>query len=271
MTGVICDAQVHAPDLPHAGRAHGIDRDDLVREMDRAGVGRAMVVPLAGPGETVDNGPALALAERDPDRFRVMGLVDLPDRDATTRALGTMREARWMLGVRVPFIRQLYRGLFEEDRLGWFWDAAEAAGVPLMLNVPGLLPRVGTIAAAHPRLRIAIDHLGLEPYTVYGADGLLTEVEALVALARHPNVGVKATALPCSVAEAYPFPSLHEPIRRVVAAFGPRRVFWGSDLTRLKVPYTDAIRLFTEAVPFLSDMDKEWVMGRAICEWSGWS
>ncbi len=271
MTRVICDAQVHAPDLPHAGRAHGIDRDGLVHAMNEAGVGRAMVVPLAGPGETVDNGPALAIAAADPDRFRVMGLVDLPDRDATTAALRGLRSTAGLAGVRVPFVRPLYRGLLEEERLGWFWEAAEAEGVPLMLNVPGNLPRLAAVAAAHPRLKIAIDHLGLEPYTVYDASRLLAEIEPLLALAPYPNVSVKATALPCSVAEAYPFPSLHEPLRRVVGAFGPRRVFWGSDLTRLKVSYTDAIRLFTEALPFLSDMDKEWVMGRAICEWSGWS
>ncbi|MDE3102503.1 MAG: amidohydrolase [Chloroflexota bacterium] len=271
MSGVICDAQVHAPDLPHAGRAHGIDPGDLVRAMDGAGVGRAMVVPLAGPGETVDNAPALAIAARDPGRFRVMGLVDLPDRGATIAALRALHTTPGLVGIRVPFVRALYRGLLEQDRLGWFWGAAETYDVPLMLNVPGNLARIGTVAAAHPRLRIAIDHFGLEPYTIFDAKGLLAEIGPLLSLARYPNVSVKATALPCNVAEAYPFPSLHEPVRLVVAAFGARRVFWGSDLTRLTVSYADAMRLFTEALPFLSAADKDWVMGRAICEWSGWS
>ncbi len=28
--------------------------------------------------------------------------------------------------------------------------------------------------------------------------------------------------------------------------------------------------MFTEELPFLSAADKEWVMGRGLCEWLGW-
>jgi len=30
------------------------------------------------------------------------------------------------------------------------------------------------------------------------------------------------------------------------------------------------VHLFTEELPWLSGQDKEWIMGRAICEWLGW-
>jgi len=86
-----------------------------------------------------------------------------------------------------------------------------------------------------------------------------------------PNVAVKATALPDSVAEPFPFRSLHEPLRQVFEAFGPRRLFWGSDLTRLKVPYSECVRLFTGELPFLTGEDKEWVMGRGVMEWLKWN
>ena len=59
-------------------------------------------------------------------------------------------------------------------------------------------------------------------------------------------------------------------IRRVVQAFGPQRVFWGTDLTRLPCPYRQAVTLFTEELDFLSDTDKEWIMGRGIAEWLHW-
>ena len=32
----------------------------------------------------------------------------------------------------------------------------------------------------------------------------------------------------------------------------------------------ERITLFTGELPWLSDEDKEWIMGRAICEWLGW-
>ena len=53
-------------------------------------------------------------------------------------------------------------------------------------------------------------------------------------------------------------------------AFGPRRMFWGTDLTGIPCTYRQAITLFTEEMLFLSDADLEWVMGRGVCEWLGW-
>ncbi|HZC00133.1 MAG TPA: amidohydrolase, partial [Gammaproteobacteria bacterium] len=59
-------------------------------------------------------------------------------------------------------------------------------------------------------------------------------------------------------------------LRQVVEAYGPQRVFWGTDLTRLRCPYRQAVTLFTEEVDFLSNADREWIMGRGIAAWLGW-
>jgi hypothetical protein len=56
----------------------------------------------------------------------------------------------------------------------------------------------------------------------------------------------------------------------VVDAFGPQRCFWGTDLSHLPCPYKQVVTLFTEELHFLSDADKEWIMGRAIAEWLNW-
>jgi predicted TIM-barrel fold metal-dependent hydrolase len=63
---------------------------------------------------------------------------------------------------------------------------------------------------------------------------------------------------------------LHPYIRRVYDAFGPQRMFWGTDLTRLPCTYREGIAMFTEHLPWLSAADKEWIMGRGVCEWIGW-
>ena len=61
-------------------------------------------------------------------------------------------------------------------------------------------------------------------------------------------------------------------IRRLFDAFGPRRCYWGTDLTNSydKATYKERITHFTETLDFLSAEDKEWVMGRAILERLGW-
>jgi hypothetical protein len=28
--------------------------------------------------------------------------------------------------------------------------------------------------------------------------------------------------------------------------------------------------MFTEEIPWLTASDKDWIMGRAVCEWLGW-
>ena len=64
---------------------------------------------------------------------------------------------------------------------------------------------------------------------------------------------------------------MHEPLRKVVDAFSPKRVFWGTDLTKLRPGfYREAVTLFTEEMPWLSEEDKTWIMGRGVCEWLGW-
>ena len=81
---------------------------------------------------------------------------------------------------------------------------------------------------------------------------------------------VKTTSLPCYSTEPYPYPGLHPYIRQMYDAFGPARMFWGSDVTRLSSTYRQCVALVTEELDWLSDADKELIMGRAVCDWLDW-
>ena len=70
--------------------------------------------------------------------------------------------------------------------------------------------------------------------------------------------------------EAYPHPKLHQYVRRMYDAFGPKRLFWGSDLTRMLCSYRLCKTMFTEEMRWMSGDDLEWIMGRGVCEWLGW-
>ena len=76
--------------------------------------------------------------------------------------------------------------------------------------------------------------------------------------------------MPSLVNEPYPYPTLQRAIQQVVEAFGPKRTFWGSDVSRLPCPYIENVHLFAEECAFLSDEDLDWIMGRAIAEWLEW-
>ena len=51
------------------------------------------------------------------------------------------------------------------------------------------------------------------------------------ALAKYPNVSVKLSTTPFYSSESYPFRDMTPHIRRLLDAFGPRRCYWGTDLT----------------------------------------
>jgi predicted TIM-barrel fold metal-dependent hydrolase len=263
---LVCDAQVHAPHAPNY-LVPGIDYDDLIAEMAVAGVDRAVIIPL---GDEVDPEPALEFVRRAPERFVVVGRPPVAEGPTALHYLEEWSALPGMAGVRVSFFSEAVRARLLEEGLEWVWEAAVGLDIPIMISPNGLVSEVGDIARRHPTLRLALDHMGLIPFKVYNAEELRVAVDEVVALANFPQVSVKATALASSVDEPYPFPSLHEPLRRVIEAFGPKRVFWGSDMTRLPCTYDEYRRLFTEELDFLTEEDKRWIMGQAVSEWLGW-
>ena len=80
----IVDAQVHIwaantperpwPDRHEAHRPIPLGKDELLREMEAAGVNRVIIVPPSWEGER--NDIALDAAQKHPDRFAVMGRFD---------------------------------------------------------------------------------------------------------------------------------------------------------------------------------------------------
>jgi L-fuconolactonase len=233
--------------------------------MDLSGVFRAILVPPSLEGDR--NDLVLNAVQEHPSRFAVMGRLALNE-SASRHLVDAWRDQPGMLGIRLTFARGLHKAWLTDGTADWFWPVAERAGIPVMVFAPGLTDKLRAIAARYEGLRLIIDHLGLAVETM-DAD-LKVLIKPVLELARYPNVAVKASALPCLVSEPYPFPSLHAPIHLMLDAFGPKRVFWGSDLSRLRCSYRQAVTLFTEELDFLTKEDKEWVMGRGVAQWLGW-
>lgn len=276
---LIVDSQVHVwgrdtPERPwptsgaegrtaHAQRDEPWSHQEVLSHMDRAGVARAVIVPPSWEGDR--NDLALEAARQHPDRFAVMGRIDMND-PAGRERVAAWRSQPGMLGIRLLLSDSA--AWFKDLADHWLWGAAERAGVPVTLVPKRYFSLVGDIAARHPRLKLCIDHMGCVTESK-DADAF-RYLPDLMELAAQPNIAVKASALPCYVSDDYPFPSLHHIVERVVQAFGPRRVFWGTDLTRLPCAYEQAIALFTKDMRLASDSDLEWIMGRGVCEWYGW-
>ena len=104
----------------------------------------------------------------------------------------------------------------------------------------------------------------------YGAEAF-RDIDAVLALAARPNVAVKGTALPCYSAGQRPWADVMPYWRRLFEAYGPQRLFWGSDLSRLPCPYGDLVATFRDDLDWLDGEARAEVMGRAVARWHGWA
>ena len=266
---LIVDAHVHiwatgTPNPPHR-QVGELSGEALLREMDEAGIDAAVIQPPAW--DATSNEVAVEAARRHPGRFAVLGWFAL-DGPANRSLIGGWTKRPGMLGLRFTFPQPHQEAWLSDGTLDWLWPAAEQAGLPVALAAGNFLPLVAGIAERHPGLRLLIDHLGM-PLRKKDADALVNLAD-LVALARHPNVALKASAAPGASSEPYPYRNLHDYLRAVYDAFGPSRMFWGTDITRMPCTWRQCVTLFTEELDWLSDADKNSIMGGALCDWIGW-
>jgi predicted TIM-barrel fold metal-dependent hydrolase len=275
---LIVDAQVHlwkaeSPDWPwipgmKPQMPEPFTIEKLVPLMDEAGVDRAVIVPPTWPGDRNDYG--LEAARRYPGRFAVMGRIPLKDPQSAA-LLAKWKDQPGMLGVRVTFLGPAAPWL-TDGTADWFWPAAEKAGLPVMFLTGGRSAELARVAERHPQLTLIADHMGVIG-AVVNEGKLADAIGQTVALAKYPNVSVKLSAAPNNSTEAYPFGDFTPHIKRLVDAYGPQRCYWGTDLTNgfNRATYRQRITHFTEELKFLSEEDKDWIMGRAILVRLGWA
>ena len=267
---LIVDAQVHIwtgnlPANPAHRQVSSFTAAELLKEMDEAGIAAAVIHP---PGWD-PNASELAIeaARQHPDRLSVLGKFDL-DAAESRSLIDGWKQQPGMLGLRFTFQEAHQETWPIDGTMDWLWPAAERAGLPVALVIPDFLPAVGQIAEQFPGVRLIVDHMG-RPSGAKDEAAFATLPE-LLALAKYPNVAVKATAAPGYSSEPYPFANIHKYLRQIYDAFGPERMFWGTDITRMPCSWRQCVTMFTEELEWLSEGDKELIMGRALCQWIGW-
>jgi predicted TIM-barrel fold metal-dependent hydrolase len=265
---LIVDAQIHLWGKgttlpPHLARPYLVD--ECLRDMDAASVSAALIHPPSWDPDS--NEMAVEAVRAHPTRFAILGRFAL-DRPESRALIDGWKSRPGMLGLRFTFLQPHMRTWPSDGTMDWLWPAAERAGIPVALLAADFLPLVGEIAQRHPGLKLIIDHMA----AVRGnkGDAAFANMPQLVALARHPNIAVKATGGPGYADDGYPFRSLHRHYRAIYDAFGPTRMFWGTDITRMPCTWKECVTHFAE-LPWLTQRDRELIMGRALCDWIGWN
>ena len=269
----LTDAQIHlwGSGLP-SNMAHrqvtSFTAAEAIEMMEEAGVDAAVIHPP--PWDPGSHELALNAVRDYPGRFAIMGSLPL-DAPLTKDRIATWRDQPGVLGLRYLFLGEPAHTRLSDGSLDWFWAEAQRAGVPVAVLATDSLREIGKIAERYPQLRITIDHMGGKGGNTTLKDAAaMAHMPELLALARYPNVAVKATGAPGYSSHAYPFRSMHVYLQQIFDSFGPHRMFWGTDITKMPCSWRQCITMFTEELPWLRGKDKALVMGEAVREWWGW-
>ena len=266
----VVDAQVHiwtghTPTNAVHRQVLDYTAEDLLKEMDESGVDAAVIHP---PSWDPNSGAlALEAARQHPNRLSILGNFPL-DKPESRELIAGWKQQPGMLGLRFTFLQEHQQTWLTDGTMDWLWPAAEAAEIPVALMAGNSLPAIGQVAERHPNLKLIIDHLGRSGRAT--DDEAWANIDELLGLAKHPNVAVKATGAPSYSSQAYPFSNIHQYLRQLYDSYGPERLFWGTDITRMPCSWSQCVTMFTEELSWLSDSDKELIMGRALCNWLGW-
>lgn len=258
----IVDAQIHEPQPTRPVEDHyGKDvallvNVEIAREaMDSVGVDAALVFARQ---EYMD-----ACVARYPDRFA--GALtfdflapDLEDQVAHFRERPGMLAGRNLVGnARDATLRPE----FNEGKFERLYAAAEKHNVPLFFSTHGHAHVMASVAEAHPGLTMVIDHLGVSQSPVSPPrDDPWDRLPGLLGLARYPNVHVKFSGAPVLSREPFPHHDVWPFLHQIINAFGPQRLMWGTDFTRLRwIPVVgglaprDQWHLYSDSVNYLRD------------------
>lgn len=218
MHWVDCNCRIGTP--AQGGRRDGIDADGLVREMDRAGIERAVVWHVA----QLDAGPLTGnelLSKQIADRSRLGGCWSLlpPATGEMGEGEGEGEVSRWFDAARaagVVAVRawpETNRYLLRGEVLGEVFEELAARAMPLFWrprdpNVPTSWSEIYDLLREHPALTVVLCNVGC-----WGSDRLFRPL-----LAAYPNV--------CMETSEY---ILDGGVESFVESYGAERLLFGSN------------------------------------------
>ncbi len=222
-----------------------------------SGVDRVVLIQMTAYG--ADNSYIADSIAARPDSFRGVAYVD---QEADGLA-GTMEAllAQGITGFRVSPPAGTEDRWLRSPGFDTMFEVATGTGQAIcpLLNPDGLA-EVGRMCGRHPETQVVIDHMAR-----IGCDGQIrdSDVDALCALAEHPSVSVKVSAFYALGKAEPPHDDLIPMIRRLYDAFGADRLMWASDCPYqvANETYEDSISLVRDRLDFLSDRERDMILG----------
>jgi len=262
----IVDAQIHATH-------RGIDQSIAI--MDAVGVNAAIIDIWPPERSKLPNGVfrfeykfGEEAVARFPARFAYVARFDSNDPEIDD-LMAQVRKAPGRLCVRLASghdLKILHEGGHER-----ILAAAGKHGVPVMIYPGGDHPALTNYVRKFDSVQFIIDHVGMGVDRAALPGQLETTIDNLLAYSKYPNVAVKWGHAPRLSREPFPYRDLIAQLRRVIDAFGVKRLMWASDFTVTVDHHTYAESLFClRCAELLSENEKEWILGKTAREVLSW-
>jgi L-fuconolactonase len=234
-------------------RTRPVSAEQLIAEMDRAGVAKSAVVH-ASTAYGFDNSYVADSVARYPQRFTGVFSIDLFAADACDQFDRWTRAG--LTGLRLFTTGSTLPGQatwLADPRTFPVWERAEALGLPVCLQMrPEGVPDLRKLLDRFRSVPIILDHLArpmLSDGPPYAAARWLFD------LATSPNLFLKLTSR--TVEQAAEGLSTHRAFfPRLVAAFGADRIAWGSNFPAHAGPMALLLTEAKRALGCLSEADQ---------------
>jgi predicted TIM-barrel fold metal-dependent hydrolase len=228
---------------------------DYLESMAGRGVDRAVVVHPEPYGD--DHRLVLDALRAEPERLLGTALFypDDPDAPAKLRDLVAQTPAIRAMRFHAHRGKQHYFQSFDDPGVVALWRTAADLGLIVELHIgPNYAAQAARRIAEYPTTPVLIDHLA-EPHM-----GTAVEYADVLDLADFENVYMKLSGLNHFAADAPRYASAKPFTRRVVAAFTPARMVWGSGVPEI----------VDEHLAGYSDAERAWVKGENLARLLKW-
>jgi predicted TIM-barrel fold metal-dependent hydrolase len=199
-----------------------------LKHLDDEGIDRAVIVHPEPYGD--DHSLMLDCLKREPKRLKGTSLFYPKDPEAPKKLAVLVKQEPAIISTRFHAHRgkESYLDTFADPGVRALWKQAVDLGLIIELHIgPNYAAQAGEAIKAFPGCKVLIDHLA-EPHMGTGV-----EFAHVLELAKLPNVYMKLSGINHFAEDGPLYESAFPFTRRVIEAFGPDRMVWGSGTPRI--------------------------------------
>ena len=251
----------HTPQFPFAAGAkvpaEDASPETLLQLMTQNGIEKTVIIQVIH--YRYDNSYLADVLRRYPSKFLGVCRVDPLD-PAAPDHLSRLTEQGFQ-GVRLSPAGDAQGDWIRGPLMAPLWKRCESLNVPMTLLAPiTRIPDIQPLIERFPNLTVVIDHMADCP--VDQPDKL----NSLLALVRYPKVFVKISHTWSLSKQSYPWLDAQDLVKRLLGAYGPQRLMWGTDwpIAKDRATYPQRLTVVRDAMPFLSADDKSWILSKTV-------